>query len=72
MHEFDHDYMHEHEIEHSHDPEQHGHIHTPDETKAVVNRLARAIGHLEHVKMMVEVDVTARMYWYNCQPLSRP
>jgi DNA-binding FrmR family transcriptional regulator len=34
---------------HSH---SHGHTHT--QTKAVVNRLARAIGHLESVKNMVE------------------
>ena len=32
--------------------EGHGHTHT--QTKAVINRLARAIGHLESVKRMVE------------------
>jgi DNA-binding FrmR family transcriptional regulator len=37
------------EHEHSH---AHGHVHT--ETKAVLNRLSRAIGHLESVKRMVE------------------
>ena len=31
---------------------EHGHTHT--ESKAVINRLARAIGHLESVKRMVE------------------
>ena len=36
---------------HSH---PHGHTHTHTQTKAVVNRLARAIGHLESVKNMVE------------------
>lgn len=36
---------------HSH---EHGHAHTHTQTKAVVNRLARAIGHLESVKRMVE------------------
>ena len=41
----------EHEHEHSHG-HNHGHTHT--QTKAVVNRLARAIGHLESVKSMVE------------------
>ena len=40
---------HDHEHEHSHD---HGHVHT--QTKAVLNRLSRAIGHLESVKRMVE------------------
>lgn len=35
-----------------HHPHSHSHTHT--QTKVVVNRLARAIGHLEHVKRMVE------------------
>ena len=43
------DHDHEHAHEHSH---AHGHVHT--QTKAVINRLARAIGHLESVKRMVE------------------
>ncbi len=51
--EADHAYMHAHGIPHDH---THGasapHVHT--HTKAVVNRLARAIGHLERVKAMVE------------------
>ena len=38
-------------IEHSH---EHNHAHTHQNTKAVINRLARAIGHLEKVKKMVE------------------
>ena len=38
-------------IEHSHD---HTHSHTHQNTKAVINRLAKAIGHLEKVKRMVE------------------
>ena len=33
-------------------PHSHGHVH--ENQKAVVNRLARAIGHLEKVKRMVE------------------
>ena len=32
------------------------HTHDSDETKAIVNRLSRAIGHLESVKKMVEDD----------------
>jgi len=32
----------------------HHHAHSPEETRAVVNRLSRAIGHLESVKRMVE------------------
>ena len=33
----------------------HAHPHTHTQTKAVINRLARAIGHLESVKRMVEL-----------------
>ena len=32
----------------------HGHVHVHENQKAVVNRLSRAIGHLEKVKRMVE------------------
>ena len=32
----------------------HTHTHTHENQKAVINRLARAIGHLEKVKRMVE------------------
>jgi len=32
----------------------HGHTHSHEHTRAVVNRLARAIGHLQRVKSMVE------------------
>lgn len=32
----------------------HGHTHSHEHTQTVVNRLARAIGHLEAVKSMVE------------------
>ena len=45
--EHDHAYLHAHGISHSH-----GHVH--ENQKAVINRLARAIGHLEKVKRMVE------------------
>lgn len=42
-------------ITHSHDAgHTHAHAHTHTQTKAVINRLARAIGHLESVKRMVE------------------
>ena len=50
-------HVHSHTIEpeHTHDNEHsHGHEHTHTQTKAVVNRLSRAIGHLESVKRMVE------------------
>ena len=39
-------------VGHSHDHEGHPHVH--ENQKAVINRLARAIGHLESVKRMVE------------------
>jgi len=42
---------HEHDHGHGHD---HGHTHTHTNTKAVLNRLSRAIGHLESIKRMVE------------------
>ena len=32
----------------------HGHTHTHANTKAVLNRLSRAIGHLESIRRMVE------------------
>ena len=43
----DHEYLHAHGIAHSH-----GHVHKNQ--NAVINRLARAIGHREKVKRMVE------------------
>ena len=46
-HEHDQSYMHAHGIAHAH-----GHVH--ENQKAVINRLARAIGHLEKVKRRVE------------------
>ena len=49
----DHAYMHEHGIPHEH-AHGHAHTHSHTQTRAVVNRLARAIGHLERVKAMVE------------------
>ena len=47
---YDHAYLHDHDIPHQH----HGHVHSPEHIKRVSNRLARAIGHLESVKKMVE------------------
>ena len=45
----EHEYLHAHGIAHTHG---HGHVH--ENQRAVINRLARAIGHLEKVKRMVE------------------
>lgn len=46
-----HEHKHEHEPEHAHN---HAHTHTHENTKAVINRLSKAVGHLESVKRMVE------------------
>ena len=48
---YEHTHTHEHDHEHGH---AHGHAHTHANTKAVLNRLSRAIGHLESIKRMVE------------------
>jgi len=52
----DHEYMHAHGIPHSHGHHDHAHSHTHshEHTKAVLNRLSRAIGHLQSVRNMVE------------------
>lgn len=57
--EVEHIHEHEHDGEHAH-PHGHGphrHVHSAQEKKAIVNRLSRAIGHMEAVKRMVENDV---------------
>ena len=47
--------LHRHPVEHEPGHEHsHGHTHPHTQTKAVLNRLSRAIGHLESVKRMVE------------------
>ena len=46
-------HAHEREPEHSREG-AHAHRHDHTQTRAVINRLARAIGHLESVKRMVE------------------
>ena len=65
-HTHDHAYLHEHNIphlhhsgdahdeghNHDHPGGEHGHVH--ENTQAVLNRLSRAIGHLESVRRMVE------------------
>ena len=58
-HEYAQEHGHIHEHEHSHDgngEHEHGHAHTHTHanTKAVLNRLSRAIGHLESIRRMVE------------------
>ena len=47
--------MQEHEHEHDEGHEHpHGHTHHHTQTAAVLNRLSRAIGHLESIRKMVE------------------
>ena len=55
--EHDHAYLHEHGIAHTHEHDHehgHSHPHVHENTKAVLNRLSRAIGHLQSVRKMVE------------------
>ena len=63
-HSHEHTHYHEHVMEdgtivrhqdHDHEKAQaHGHVHSHAHTKAVLNRLSRAIGHLESIRRMVE------------------
>ena len=66
-HEHHHDHLHSHAHEHTHTDaeghvythshgsgEAHPHTHSHTQTKAVLNRLSRAAGHLESIKRMVE------------------
>ena len=54
-HEHTHDHEHSHDHEHTHGQEHtHTHTHHHENTKAVLNRMNRAIGHMESVKKMVE------------------
>lgn len=46
-------HIHAHPVDHEHE-HTHAHSHSHTQTKAVLNRLSRAIGHLESVKRMVE------------------
>lgn len=57
-HEQDHNHNHDHDHDHGHKHGhgQHHHVHSTEEKRAVVNRLSKAIGHLESVKRMVERD----------------
>ncbi len=62
-HDHEHDHDHEHKHEHDHDHEHnhehghaHPHVHDPKEKKRQINRLSRIIGHLEHVKKMLQND----------------
>ena len=48
-----------HVITHTHEVKEghaHGHYHSPEEKKKQLNRISKAIGHLQHVKSMMEND----------------
>ena len=50
-----------HVITHTHEVHEeghhlHGHYHSPEEKKKQLNRLSKAIGHLQHVRVMIEND----------------
>ena len=62
-HEYTHDHDHAHP--HTHDSEDghtHTHPHHHENTKYVQNRLARASGHLQHVRAMVAAEKTAQTF----------
>lgn len=40
-------------MEHTH---VHAHFHSPEQKKKQINRISRIIGHLEHIKKMIEKD----------------
>ena len=58
-HEQEHEHTHTHEQEHEHEhthPHSYAHFHSQEEKKRQLNRLSRVIGHLQHVKKMIEAD----------------
>ena len=50
------DHDHDHGHGHCYGPGGHHHVHSDAVKKAVLNRLSRAIGHLQSIKTMVEND----------------
>lgn len=47
----EHSHSHGHTHDHVH---EHGHVHSHEHTKAVLNRMARLIGHMQSIRRMVE------------------
>lgn len=62
MDEKEHQRLHDQGVPHDHSGQghHHGHTHGHKQTKAVLNRISRAIGHLERVRQMVEVGRIAQ------------
>ncbi len=52
--EHNHENSHDHPHSHGHEHGPHGHTHSHEHTRSVLNRLSRAIGHLQSVRRMVE------------------
>ncbi len=50
------DHHHSHDGHEGHAHHDHGHYHSPEEKKKQLNRISKAIGHLQHVKSMMEED----------------
>ena len=54
-HSHDHGHSHDHDEAHDHShTRNHSHTHDPQQTRAIINRLKRSIGHLDKVRRMVE------------------
>jgi DNA-binding FrmR family transcriptional regulator len=43
-------------INHAHNHHHHPHVHSQAEKRAVINRLSKAVGHIEAIKRMVKND----------------
>ena len=54
VHTHTHDSAHTHTHDGTHTHGAHSHTHDPEHVKSVLNRISRAIGHLESIKRMVE------------------
>jgi len=52
----EHIHSHEHPHDHDHGHSHPAHHHSPEEKKRQLNRISRVIGHLQHVKRMIEED----------------
>jgi len=54
-HSHEHGHSHDHDEAHDHShTRNHSHTHDPHQTRAIINRLKRSIGHLDKVRRMVE------------------
>lgn len=54
-HSHEHGHSHDHDEAHDHShTRNHSHTHDPQQTRAIINRLKRSIGHLDKVRRMVE------------------